>query len=309
MNQLEKLAVKCDSLQQKHPYLSFPYAVVKKFGEDETAYGAALITYYGFLSLFPLLIAATTITRLILNSHPGLKDRLFAHVSPYVPVIGNELQKNIHGFGQTGFGLVITLLFTIYGTRGVADIIRRSLSNIWYVPRGHRLGFPKSLTNSLEIIFGGGFGLVMASVLSGYTSSLGRSFFYRTLSSLASFIIVAATGWFVLRLTVKRQASRQSILLNAVIAAIGIQILQSIGGYVITHELKHLSNLYGAFALALGLLFWLYLQAQVFLYAAQSAAVYELKLWPRSLEPKGATAADRKALSLQGKRQSQASIT
>ena len=43
-----------DRLQRKHGALGFPYAVVKKYGDDEGGRQAALITYYGFLRRFPL---------------------------------------------------------------------------------------------------------------------------------------------------------------------------------------------------------------------------------------------------------------
>ena len=42
-----------DRLQRKHGVLGFPYAVVKKYGDDAGGRQAALITYYGFLSIFP----------------------------------------------------------------------------------------------------------------------------------------------------------------------------------------------------------------------------------------------------------------
>ena len=45
-----------DRLQRQHGMLGFPYAVVKKYGDDEGGRHAALITYYGFLSIFPLLL-------------------------------------------------------------------------------------------------------------------------------------------------------------------------------------------------------------------------------------------------------------
>ena len=45
-----------DRLQREHGVLGFPYAVVKKYGDDEDGRQAALITYYGFLSIFPLLL-------------------------------------------------------------------------------------------------------------------------------------------------------------------------------------------------------------------------------------------------------------
>ena len=44
-----------DRFQQRHPWAGFPFAVVKKFGDDQAGNLAALIAYYGFFSLFPLL--------------------------------------------------------------------------------------------------------------------------------------------------------------------------------------------------------------------------------------------------------------
>src|SRR3712207_8946604 len=43
-----------DRFQRRHPAAGFPLAVVYKFVDDQGTYLAALITYYGFLSLFPL---------------------------------------------------------------------------------------------------------------------------------------------------------------------------------------------------------------------------------------------------------------
>ncbi len=50
-----------DRLQRKHGLLGFPYAVVKKYGDDEGGREAALITYYGFLSIVPLLLLGVAV--------------------------------------------------------------------------------------------------------------------------------------------------------------------------------------------------------------------------------------------------------
>lgn len=70
---------------------------------------------------------------------------------------------------------------------------------------------------------------------------------------------------------------------GAIAAAIGLVILQSLGGYILTRELKSLDALYSNFAIPLGLLFWIYLQAQMLYYAAEIAVVSSKRQWPRSL--------------------------
>ena len=47
--------------------LGFIYGVVKKFGDDQAGYLAALIAYYAFFSLFPLLLVFVTILGFVLE--------------------------------------------------------------------------------------------------------------------------------------------------------------------------------------------------------------------------------------------------
>ena len=65
-----------------------------------------------------------------------------------------------------------------------------------------------------------------------------------------------------------------------------------------SHQLAHASPLYGTFALVLGLIAWLYLQAQLTLYAVQINVVRAYRLWPRSLAPPPYTEQDRHAFRL-----------
>ena len=65
---LQRILRAIDQYQQRRRWLAFPFAVNKKFGDDQGGYLAALIAYYGFFSLFPLLLVFTS----ILGSNQGL---------------------------------------------------------------------------------------------------------------------------------------------------------------------------------------------------------------------------------------------
>ena len=67
-----------DRLQRRHGVLGFPYAVVKKYGDDAGGREAALITYYGFLSIFPLLLLGVAVLSRVLDGRPDLRERLIA---------------------------------------------------------------------------------------------------------------------------------------------------------------------------------------------------------------------------------------
>src|SRR3954451_13389657 len=84
LSSLSSLVVlRLDTLQRRHAFLGFPWAVLRKYFDDDGARLAALITYYGFLSLFPpLLLAATAVTEL-LRSNPELQRQMLDRlVSP-----------------------------------------------------------------------------------------------------------------------------------------------------------------------------------------------------------------------------------
>ena len=50
-----------DELQQRHAWLAVPVAVWKKFGDDSAGNLAALIAYYAFAAIFPLLLVLVTV--------------------------------------------------------------------------------------------------------------------------------------------------------------------------------------------------------------------------------------------------------
>src|SRR3954452_13831946 len=80
-----------DRLQQRRPKVGLPIAVVYKYADDSGGYLAALITYYAFVSLFPLLLILTTALGIVLAGHPGLQQRIEASALSQFPVIGDDL--------------------------------------------------------------------------------------------------------------------------------------------------------------------------------------------------------------------------
>src|SRR5262249_42146146 len=88
------------------------------------------------------------------------------------------------------------------------------------------------------------------------------------------------------------------LLPGALIAGASWQVLQLVGGYVVAHQLARSSSLYGVFGLVLGLLAWLFLEAQITLYAVEINVTAVRGLWPRSLFPPPLTEQDVAAYRL-----------
>lgn len=275
---------KLDSWQQKFKPTAFAAAVIKKFSDDDGGYLAALITYYVFLSLFPLLLVATTVIDFLFIDYKELHTRIIAGINEYFPALSGQLQNSIAGLQSHGWRLLIGLLIAIYGARGGAAALRYTFNKIWEVPKKAQLGFPLSALHSLLIVLVGGGGLVLAAVLSSYAVGVSDVFIYRLIPLALSFASLVGVFYIVFSISINsREPSRKDLLISALAAAIGVQILQLIGGYLVTHHLKSATSLYGTFAFVLGLLFWIYLQVQILLLAAFAGVVHARKLWPRKL--------------------------
>ena len=288
---------KLDQLQQRYRFTAFLYAVIKKYGDDQAGYQSALFTYYAFLSLFPLLLVLTTITGLLAGSHPQLqRDIIHATVS-YFPGFGKQLA--VGGLHKSGLALIVGIIFTFYGARGVADAFRNGVNHIWHVPITKRDGFPKSIIKSLTIVFGGGLGLIVAAVCTGLAAAAGHGPAFRLLSALVNIAILFGLFSWLLNTCLPQHVLFKDVRAGALTAAIGLVLLQTFGTLLLSRELKNLDAVYSYFALSLGLLFWLYLQAQVIYYSVVVAAVHTQKLWPRSLDANKLTAADKRAYALE----------
>jgi YihY family inner membrane protein len=292
MNIVKTTINRLNKFQQSHPLPAFIYAVIKKYGEDQAGYQAALLTYYAFLSLFPLLLILTTLTSTIAAGNPHFQREIIRSTTNYFPVLGDQLSVHIHSLHKSGLALAVGILFTFYGSRGVADAFRNGVQNIWYVPRRRRDGFPKSTIKSLALISVGGAGFILASIAAGLTAGAGHGLILHLLAAVVNFAILFLLFSFLINVSLPRHVPLKDTRAAAITAALGLVILQSAGSYLLKHELKSLDALYSYFALSLGLLFWIYLQAQVLFYSVEIAAVHAHQLWPRSLDNKHPTSAD-----------------
>lgn len=295
MNIIQRITETADNFQRKHRIPAFGYAVIKKYGEDQSGYQAALLTYYGFLAIFPLLLVLTTVAGMAAHSYPHIKDTILNGVASYFPVLGSQLSDHIQTLHKSGIALVIGIVFTLFGARGVVDVFRRGVRHIWHEEQKTSEAFPKKIAKSLAIMLVGGLGLLTAAVLASVAAAAGHGILFRVLSVVVNLVILFLLFSFLINSSLPRHVTLKEIRVGAAAAAIGLIILQSLGGYVLTRELKSLDALYSYFAISLGLLFWVYLQAQMIYYAVTIAAVSSKNLWPRSLSGNNPTAADKKA--------------
>jgi membrane protein len=308
MNMLKRAVGAVDALQQRHAWLAVPVAVWKKFGDDQAGNLAALIAYSAFVGIFPLLLVAFTVLDLVIKDHPeliGLQHAVNSAVEKY-PVIGPYVQHGgIGRLHQTGVALVVGILATFIGALGVANSLQNALNSVWEIPFARRPGFPWSWLRSAALIIVIGLGFVLTTALSGLASGVGHVLPDVSGLSIPAIVVSLLLNfgffWLGFRLGTAKEITWRQLWLGAAISAVIWQILQTIGATFVARQVAHASPLYGTFALVLGLVAWLYLQAQLTLYAVEFNVVRVYRLWPRSIAPPPLTEQDRQAYELYAK--------
>src|SRR5438128_2932369 len=94
-----------DDFQQRRRWLAFPFAVFKKFGDDKAGNLAALIAYYGFFSLFPLLLVMVAVLGFLLRNNPHLRASIINSTLAEFPIIGDQIRTNVRALSGTSAGL------------------------------------------------------------------------------------------------------------------------------------------------------------------------------------------------------------
>jgi membrane protein len=295
-NPIEAVIRPLDRFQQRRRFLAFPYAVVKKFGDDEAGSLAALVAYYGFFSLFPLLLVFVTILGMVLRNNPSLQNKILSSALTNFPVIGSDLQRNVHSLSaHTTFSLAIGIALALWAGLGVVRAMEKAMNSIWDVPFKHRPNFLFSVLRALVMLGILGATTVLSAALGG--GSTGSSTWWLwVIGIVASLVLNFVLFMLAFRILTTADVSWSDVRPGAIVGAVGWTMLQAIGGFYVGHQLKGASSTYGTFAVVIGLLAWIYLGAQLTMYAAEINVVKHTKLWPRSLIQPPLTEADRHAL-------------
>lgn len=288
-------------MQRRHAWLGFPAAVVRKFVDDRAHNLAALVAYFAFVSIFPLLMVLVTVLDIVLRGQPALRHRLVTSALDAFPVFSEELYAGARPLRETGIALVIGIVGALIGGCGVAAAAQNALNSAWLVPYAARPRMPWSYLRYLPFVAVVGLGQIATGILSGVIESgagvLGGAG-ARTGAVLVALAINILVFWTGFRLVTARMVPSRALWTGAIVAGISWQALQILGGYVITHLLARSSSVYGIFGIVLGFLAWLYLQAQITVVAIEIDVVRTRRLWPRSLYPPPLTDQDRRAYRL-----------
>ncbi len=297
-----------DHLQQRSRASGFLIAVVYKYVDDQANYLAALITYYAFVSLFPLLLLLTTSLGVVLSGRPEWREDIVNSAVSQFPLLSDQLSQPGSLSGGTT-AVVIGIAGAFYGGLGVGQALQNAMDTVWAVPRFVRPDPIRSRIRSLLLLIVLGSALIATTLLTALgkiSTSLGIVGTGGVV--LASLTLNTAVGVVAFRVTTARSLTYLQVLPGAVLAAVLWQMLQWFGTTYVAHVAASASVTNSVFAIVLGLLAFLYLVSTSLLVCAEINAVRVDGLHPRALmtpftDDVDLTAADRKMYAGQAEAQ------
>jgi uncharacterized BrkB/YihY/UPF0761 family membrane protein len=157
-----------DSWQRRTPWAGAAYGVVKKFGDDNANLVVVAMAWYGFTSIFPLLLVVVTLFGFI--GQQSIGDGLVRTLHEF-PVVGSsfnpESSTALHG---SAIGLIIGLIGLLYGAQGVTQTVQQAMATVWNIPQTERTGFLPRLGRSLAGLLTIGAAFVINAFVTGYVT-------------------------------------------------------------------------------------------------------------------------------------------
>ena len=291
-----------DRLQRRHGVLGFPYAVVKKYGDDEGGREAALITYYGFLSIFPLLLLGVAVLSRVLVDHPDLRQRLITSIVPQA--LRSTVEQSVTTLPTSAIPFAVGLIGLLFSGTGVVFSAYQTLNHVAAVPYRLRAGFVSRYVRVFAMLAALLLGALAVGALTLVVTALpGLPTVQRVAGALGSALVVFAVLLLGARLLLSRPAPVRALWPGAIVGAAAVTVVLNVGAPLLARLVTKAGPVYGSFATVAGMFALLYLLNQALVYAAEVAAVRHARLWPRALNVNNPTAADAHALALLAREQ------
>jgi uncharacterized BrkB/YihY/UPF0761 family membrane protein len=281
------VVARIDKLQRRRPILGFPFAVFKRYGEDHGGWLGSLISYYGFFSLYPLLVVFATVATWIFDDRPETLQRILEALWSRVPfasgTLSAEVDEQVESLSGHSPTLILSLVVTLWGGIGVVRVLQDTVNTIWGVPRYSRPGFFPKVGRGLLIIGLLGLGVIGTAIVAGVTLGLDLPIVAAIAAALGNVAISAGIAIALYHIVIATNVRTAEILPGALLTAAASYLVTLVGGLYVKHLISRMTGVYGPFAATIGLLAYVSLMVQIFVFATEVNVVRARSLWPRAM--------------------------
>lgn len=273
-------------LRHRWGWLDVLVRAYRHFSGINAAQLGGSITYFGFLSFFPLIAVAFSVVGFIVvavPTAPELVNKALADALPGLVGGPNGINAESIASARTGVGIVgfVTLL---YSASGIAANVRSGLDTVFVVPKGVQRNFVLGKLSDLLTMAVSGLILVISVAASSAVSGGVKDVLLEAIGldkgspvGIAFTVVGIAIGvgastlmlYLIYRVLPTQHMRHRSMLTGAFVAAIGVEAIKVAATLIISGVTNN--KLYGTFGVIIALLVWLNYFARLLLFGASIA--------------------------------------
>jgi membrane protein len=264
----------------------------RAFYDDQMTQHAAAMSYYGLMSLFPALLLGISLLGL-LGQYPDTYNSLISYLRDVVPAetlnaFNSSIQSAFKAKGTAATALAIAVVTALYGTTGALESARRALNVVFRVEGGRGFFHRKArdIASSFVLI-----GLVLVTlVLMFVGGTLAEHAFGHDAARVWNFvrwpaaIVVAMFSFaYIYFVTPDLEQKEFHVMTPGAVVGVLFWILFSWGFNEYLSHSREVSAVYGAFASAIVLTFWVWLTNVSLLFGAELNAAIDRRRTEQNL--------------------------
>ncbi len=263
---------KITAVRQRSRFGDVMVETLAGFSRHLTGRNGAVLTYYGFLTLFPLFLAASTILGFVLESEPEWQVDLVDSAASQIPFIGDDIVGG--SIGGSWWGLIIGLLAALWGSTKAFVGLQLAYDDTWEIDLDGRASFVTQRGRALIGLAAIGLSQIANVALAAIVSQAGLPRIGQIAIILGGLAINAAVVGTMYRYLTSAQVTWHDVWPGTVFTATMYTAIQFAGTAAIT-ALQKSAETYGEFVAVISLLSWLSLHAIINLFGAEINAALD----------------------------------
>jgi len=239
---------------------------------------ASVLSLFGFLTIFPLLLVATTILGFVLEGNEELQQEILEGALDHVPVLGERLADDPAALTGNLGALVIGLVAALWSSTKAFVGLQLALDDIWEIEVDNRAGLAVQRGRALIGLLIIGAAQVLSIAMVTVVNNAGLHDLSRLMLMLMTVVINIVVIAAMLRFLTSANPTWRNVWPGAIVAGGVFTALQHFGTAIVQRITDNAGETYGNFALVLGLITWIGLLAITVLMCAEMNAAL---IWRR----------------------------
>ncbi len=262
----------------KNRYLDIAVETLHGWSRHISGRNAWVLAFFTFLSIFPLMLAATTILGFVLEDNADLRERIINGAADEIPILGQDLKEDPRSLNGSVIGLIVGLAGALLSSTKAFVGLQGALDDTWEIGVDDRAGFlPQRGKAFVGILILGG-AQIGNIVLSSFASSLGLPTISQVLIFFGTVVINILVIAAMYRFLTSASPTWGDVWPGAIMAGIIFSILQRLGPDIVRRSTDGVDKAYQTFFVVIGLVTWLSFIAIALLMAAElNAALVRLR--------------------------------